>query len=92
MDKKLSISYDKEGDILHIDAVEPYGEQIGDFDDAGNVYMRLNPATGAVESFEILDFSSYFKKLGDRFELPFTAVFSPAETSEPLDLPRAVSQ
>lgn len=87
MDKRLSITYDREGDILHIDAVEPYAEQIGDFDDAGNIYMRLNPTTGAVENFEILFFSSYFHKLGDRFDLPFSAVFSPAESSEPLELP-----
>jgi hypothetical protein len=67
----LSFAYDREGNVLHVDLVPPYGGQESDEIDEG-VVVRSNPATGAVENLEILVFSRRFEKLGDRFEVPLT--------------------
>ncbi len=71
MDPKLTFNYDREADILHIDQCSPYAaqesEELGD-----DVIARLNPATGAVESVEVLFFSTRLLR-GDLFELPVTA-------------------
>ena len=72
---KLRLLYDKEGDILHISAVPAYADQDSDFI-GDDVYARMNPDTGAVESIEILGFSQHFNKLGDTFELPVVAELS----------------
>ena len=57
MAEGLTFRYDSEGDILHIDQVEPYTEQESEeLDD--NVVARLNPDTGKVENLDILFFSS----------------------------------
>jgi hypothetical protein len=57
MDPKLTLVYDREGDILHIDTRPPYPEQeseeLGD-----DVIARLNPTTGEVENLEVLFFST----------------------------------
>ncbi len=56
MDKKVSIHYDRTGDILHIDLRPAYAaqecEEIGD-----EILARLNPQTNAIENLEILFFS-----------------------------------
>ena len=57
MAERLIFRYDSEGDILHIDQVEPYTEQESEeLDD--NVVARLNPDTGKVENLDIMFFSS----------------------------------
>ena len=57
MAERLIFRYDSEGDILHIDKVEPYTEQESEeLDD--NVIARLNPDTGKVENLDIMFFSS----------------------------------
>lgn len=70
MAARLTFQYDRQGDILYMTSCPPYVEQateeLGD-----DVIARLNPATGDVESLEILSFST---RLGDDlFELPVTA-------------------
>ena len=71
MDKKLTFSYDREADILHISNLAPYPEQeseeLGD-----DVIARLNPTTGHVEDLEILFFSTRLLR-SDLFELPVSA-------------------
>lgn len=56
MDKRVSIHYDRTGDILHIDLRPAYAaqecEEIGD-----EILARLNPQTNAIENLEILFFS-----------------------------------
>ena len=70
MAAKLTFQYDRQGDILYITSCPPYAEQateeLGD-----DVIARLNPATGDVESLEILSFSTRLQD--DLFELPVTA-------------------
>ena len=57
MAERLIFRYDSEGDILHIDQVEPYTEQESEeLDD--NVVARLNPDTGKIENLDIMFFSS----------------------------------
>lgn len=71
MATKLTFTYDRDADILHIDKVAPYPEQeseeLGD-----DVIARLNRRTGAIENLEVLFFS---RRLLDRnfLELPVTA-------------------
>jgi uncharacterized protein YuzE len=71
MASKLTLRYDREGDILHITSRPPYPEQeteeLGD-----DIVARLNPQTGSVESLEVLFFSKRLQS-SDLFELPVTA-------------------
>ncbi|MFM7353934.1 MAG: DUF2283 domain-containing protein [Microcystis aeruginosa] len=56
MNSKLTIRYDKIGDILYLDQCLPYSEQeseeIGD-----EIVARFNPESGEIENLEILFFS-----------------------------------
>jgi len=78
MDAKLTFRYDREGDILHIDKVQPYKEQeceeLGD-----DVIARINPTTGEIENLEVLFFSTRLLRK-DLFELPVTADLRLADT------------
>ena len=76
MASRLSLKYDKVGDILYIENCPPYAEQ--DSDELGDqVIGRMNPETGHVESLEILFFS---RRLRDGVcELPVTAEMYPAQ-------------
>ena len=71
MEAKLKFSYDREGDILHIDKVAPYKEQ--ESEELGDeIIARLNPKTGEIENFEVLFFSTRLLR-GELFELPVIA-------------------
>jgi uncharacterized protein YuzE len=69
----LKITYDRVGDILHIDKVAPYPEQDSEELDQ-EVVTRLNPTTGEVENIEILCYSARTSH-GEVLELPLTASF-----------------
>ena len=71
MGAKLSLKYDRDADILHIDKRSPYPEQ--ESEELGDeVIARLNPDTGEVENLEVLFFSA--RLLGSElFELPISA-------------------
>lgn len=71
MEAKLKFSYDREADILNIDKVAPYKEQLSE-ELGDDIIARLNPKTGEVENFEILFFSNRLLR-GDLFELPVMA-------------------
>ncbi|HEX5141006.1 MAG TPA: DUF2283 domain-containing protein [Dehalococcoidia bacterium] len=70
MGEKLSLHYDRDGDILFINKREPYpaqnSEELGE-----DVIARLNPETGDVESLEIMFFSSRLLR-SNSLELPLT--------------------
>ena len=56
MPEKLTLRYDRIGDILYIDQIPPYPAQ--ESEEIGNeIIARLNPETGAIENLEILFFS-----------------------------------
>jgi len=71
MAEKLTFTYDREGDILHIDIRPPYPEQeteeLGD-----DIIARLNPDSGEVENLEVLFFSTRLLRR-DLLELPVKA-------------------
>jgi len=73
MEAKLKFSYDREADILRIDAVKPYPEQeteeLGD-----DVIARISPTTGEIENVEVLFFSTRLLR-EDLFEIPVLAHF-----------------
>ena len=71
METKLTFTYDREADILHIDKCPPYAEQQSE-ELKDDVVARLNPDTGAVENLEVLFFSTRLLRT-DLFELPVSA-------------------
>jgi len=71
MGTRLTFTYDREADILHIDTCPPYAEQ--ESEELGDeVIARLNPDTGAVENLEVLFFSTRLLR-SELFDLPITA-------------------
>jgi len=71
MAEKLTLRYDRTGDILYIDKCLPYAEQeseeLGD-----DVIARLNPTSNEVENLEILFFSKRLLS-ANLLELPIIA-------------------
>ncbi|PSB16640.1 DUF2283 domain-containing protein [Phormidesmis priestleyi ULC007] len=71
MAEKLTVRYDKIGDILYFDTCPPYPEQ--ESEELGDeIIARLNPTSGAVENLEILFFSTRWDTL-NLLELPISA-------------------
>jgi len=70
MKAKLTLRYDKVGDILYIDKCPPYKEQDSE-ELAEEIGVRLNPSTGDIETVEI----NFFSRLnGDSsIDLPVSA-------------------
>lgn len=65
---QLSLSYDRAGDILYVDACPPYASQ--ESEDIGDeIVARRNPKTGVIENLEILFFSRRVKS-GELSSLP----------------------
>ena len=54
--EKLTIQFDRDGDILQIKFCQPYVGQ-GSTEIASGVVARTHPSTGRVESLEIMDMS-----------------------------------
>ena len=54
--EKLTIQYDRDGDILEIKFCQPYVGQ-DSTEIASGVVARTHPSTGRIESLEILDLS-----------------------------------
>ena len=76
MSGKLTFDYDREGDILTLSKCPPHpgqvSEELGD-----DVIARLDPATGEIESLEILFFSTRLEQ-PQPFDLPVIAHLRPA--------------
>ena len=71
MDARLSITYDKIGDILFMDVCRQHpGQDTDEIDDV--VVVKFNRATGAIEFVEILFFESRLKHEGE-IRLPAVA-------------------
>ena len=71
MAKKLTLEYDRVGDILYISKRKPYAAQESE-EIADGIIARLNPKTGEVENLEILFFSTHLLR-SNTFELPVDA-------------------
>lgn len=74
MGRRLTLRYDREGDILYLDRCAPYSEQES-VELRDDVVARLHPRTEEIENVEILFFSTRFAR-GDLIELPFAADFT----------------
>lgn len=68
MGRRLTLRYDREGDILYLDRCAPYSQQAS-VELGNDVVARLHPRTEEIESLEILFFSTRFSQ-GDVIELP----------------------
>jgi len=72
MASKLVLSYDREGDILHIEIDPPHGSPVFSFLE-GDIVARCHPETGAVDHIDIPGFSTRLQSLDDTVEVPVTA-------------------
>ncbi|MGK7904182.1 MAG: DUF2283 domain-containing protein [Hormoscilla sp.] len=68
MEEKLTLKYDREGDILYLSKISPYKEQESEEIEDG-VIARLNPTTNEIENLEVLFFSKRFQ-VSNVFEIP----------------------
>ncbi len=73
METRLSLKYDREGDILYINKRPPYPEQESE-ELEDEIVARINPETNEIENLEILFFSTRLLRK-DFFELPVNARF-----------------
>ena len=74
MEKELKFFFDKEGDSLDIAIGEPekaISKEIGN-----DIVMRVEPETGEVVGFTILNFEKRFEHLNKSETLPITATFT----------------
>ena len=74
MEKKLKFFFDKQGDSLDIAIGEPekaISKEIGK-----DIVMRVEPETGEVVGFTILNIEKRFEHLNKSETLPITATFS----------------
>ena len=78
MGPKLTFTYDRQADILHIGKRPPYKEQESE-ELEDEVIARFNPQNGEIESLEILFFSTRLLR-SDFLELPVSAELHLAET------------
>ncbi len=69
MAARLTLSYDKEGDILHIAMVPEQSTEPFDFLE-GDLVARYDRRTRIVEHLDILGFAARFKTLDDTVDLP----------------------
>ena len=84
MEKNLTFTYDRYGDILYINTCPPYAEQESE-ELENEVIARLNPTTGQIENLEVLFFSTRLLR-NTLFELPITAhlTFPQSEAVQPV--------
>ena len=74
MEKELKFFFDKQGDSLDIAIGEPekaISKEIGN-----DIVMRVEPETGEVVGFTILNFEKRFEHLNSSETLPITATFT----------------
>ena len=74
MEKELKFFFDKQGDSLDIAIGEPekaISREIGN-----DIVMRVEPETGEVVGFTILNFEKRFEHLNSSETLPITATFT----------------
>ncbi|GAB4419572.1 MAG: hypothetical protein OHK0032_15480 [Thermodesulfovibrionales bacterium] len=71
MGKELRIVYDDEGDILDISIGEPEEAISKEVED--DFFLRVNPVSGDVIGFSILNFRKWFKDSKDIKILPVKA-------------------
>ena len=71
MGKEIKIAYDDEGDILDISIGDPEKAISKEVED--DFFLRVNPASGEVVGFSILNFRKWFKDAKNIKTLPIKA-------------------
>ena len=71
MGKEIRIVYDDEGEILDISLGEPEEAVSKEVED--DFFLRINPASGEIVGFSILNFRKWFKDAKDTKILPVKA-------------------
>lgn len=77
MEKRLTFSFDKEGDILDISIGKPKKVISREVDD--DFFVRVDPKTKKVVGFSIINFEKWFKDETDKKVVPIKAEFLLAE-------------
>lgn len=75
METGLTMEYDRVGDILYVNKVQPYPEQQST-ELAYGVIARSNPTTGEIENLEILFFKQRVER-GEELNIPILANLRP---------------
>lgn len=71
MGKEIRMVYDDEGDILDISIGEPEESVSKEVED--DLFLRINPISGEIIGFSILNFRKWFKDAKDTKILPVKA-------------------
>ena len=71
MGKEIRMVYDDEGDILDISIGEPEEAISKEVED--DLFIRINPISGEIVGFSILNFRKWFKDAKDTKILPVKA-------------------
>ena len=71
MGKEIRMVYDDEGDILDISIGEPEEAISKEVED--DLFLRINPISGEIVGFSILNFRKWFKDAKDTKILPVKA-------------------
>jgi uncharacterized protein YuzE len=66
MGKEIKMAYDDEGDILDISIGDP--EKAISREVEEDLFLRVNPVSGEVVGFSILNFRKWFKDAEDNFK------------------------
>jgi len=74
MGKEIRMVYDEEGDILDVSLGAPERAISKEIED--DFFLRINPDTGEVVGFSILNFRKWFKDAKDIKILPVKAEFA----------------
>ena len=71
MGKEIKMAYDDEGDVLDISIGDP--EKAISKEVEKDLFLRVNPGSGEVVGFSILNFRKWFKDTKDIKTLPIKA-------------------
>lgn len=71
MGKEIRMAYDDEGDILDVSIGDPEKAISNEVED--DFFLRVNPVSGEVVGFSILNFRKWFKGAKDIKTLPIKA-------------------
>ena len=71
MGKEIRMGYDDEGDILDISIGEPEEAVSKEVED--DLFLRINPISGEIVGFSMLNFRKWFKDAKDTKILPVKA-------------------
>lgn len=85
MDNQLSFLYDREADVLYVSKGHL---EYTDYQEVGNLILRLDPRTKEIVGFTIVDFEGRFARGQAPLTIPLKATFARSKSRKP----RAVAE